>query len=70
MKIRHLFKVFRFLISPMELDKIVASLHPLERKVVSVLSKATDVPSIMKETKLKDVEVITYPPSIPRAEKI
>lgn len=42
----------------MNLDKLVQSLHPLERKVLPVLDKHATVPSICAATGLKDVEVI------------
>ncbi|MEM4247072.1 MAG: phenylalanine--tRNA ligase subunit alpha [Candidatus Woesearchaeota archaeon] len=42
----------------MNLDKLVQSLHPLERKVLPVLDKHSSVPEICAATGLKDVEVI------------
>jgi phenylalanyl-tRNA synthetase alpha chain len=42
----------------MNLDKLVQSLHPLERKVLPVLGKHATVPAICAATGLKDVEVI------------
>ncbi|MEM4242639.1 MAG: phenylalanine--tRNA ligase subunit alpha [Candidatus Woesearchaeota archaeon] len=41
----------------MNFDKLVQSLHPLERKVLPVLDKHTTVPAICAATGLKDVEV-------------
>ncbi len=42
----------------MNLDKLVQSLHQLERKVLPVLDRNTAVPAICAATGLKDVEVV------------
>jgi len=42
----------------MEIKKLIASLHPLERKVLPVLAKTLDFNEIIGQTKLKDVEVM------------
>jgi phenylalanyl-tRNA synthetase alpha chain len=42
----------------MNFDKLVQSLHPLERKVLPVLDKNFTVPAICSATGLKDVEVV------------
>ncbi len=42
----------------MDIDKLSKSLHPLERKVLPFISKHTTVDELVKETKLKDVEVM------------
>ena len=39
-------------------EKVFASLHPLERKVVEVLDKAKTTGEIEKATKLSEVEVM------------
>ena len=42
----------------MEIKKIIDTLHPLERKVLPVLDKVTELNDIINKTKLKDVEVM------------
>jgi phenylalanyl-tRNA synthetase alpha chain len=42
----------------MELDKIINSLHPLERIVLPLLSKINSFSELVKASKLKDVEVM------------
>ena len=42
----------------MEEDKIIAALHPLERRVLPVLAKHSSFEAILRESKLKDVEVM------------
>lgn len=39
------------------MEKLINTLHPLERKVLPVLSKVTSLAEIAKETKLQEVEV-------------
>jgi phenylalanyl-tRNA synthetase alpha chain len=40
------------------MDKLINTLHPLERKVLPVLGKVNDLAGIAKETKLQEVEVM------------
>jgi len=40
------------------MDKLLESLHPLERKVLPVLAKTTNFEEIKKETGMQDVEVV------------
>jgi phenylalanyl-tRNA synthetase alpha chain len=40
------------------MDKLISTLHPLERKVLPVLDKVTSLTAIAKETKLQEVEVM------------
>jgi phenylalanyl-tRNA synthetase alpha chain len=42
----------------MEIKKLIDALHPLERKVLPVLDKTLDFNEIIKQTGLKDVEVM------------
>lgn len=42
----------------MEIKKLIDTLHPLERKVLPVLAKTLDFNEILKQTNLKDVEVM------------
>jgi phenylalanyl-tRNA synthetase alpha chain len=42
----------------MEEDKIIAALHPLERKVLPILARHSHFEDIIRESKLKDVEVM------------
>ncbi len=42
----------------MNLNKLIQSLHPLERKVLPFIKKDTTVDELIKESKLKDVEVM------------
>jgi phenylalanyl-tRNA synthetase alpha chain len=42
----------------MEIKKLIDTLHHLERKVLPVLDKTLDFNEILKQTKLKDVEVM------------
>jgi len=42
----------------MEIKKLIDTLHPLERKVLPVLVKTLDFNEILKQTQLKDVEVM------------
>lgn len=40
------------------MDKLISTLHPLERRVLPVLSKLSGLSEIAKETKLQEVEVM------------
>lgn len=42
----------------MQFDKLIATLHPLERKVLPVLEKLDSLSEISKDTKLQKVEVV------------
>ena len=42
----------------MNIKRLVASLHPLERAVLPVLDKANSLNQIVVETKLKEVQVM------------
>lgn len=42
----------------MDLKRLINQLHPLERKVLPVLSKESSLEGIVKESKLKEVEVM------------
>ena len=42
----------------MEIDKIVNSLHPLERAVLPFISNAHSFADLVKASKLKDIEVM------------
>lgn len=42
----------------MEIDKILAALHPLERRVLPFLDKVNSLEGLVKETGLKEVEVM------------
>jgi len=42
----------------MEIKKLIDTLHPLERKVLPVLARTLDFNEIIKQTQLKDVEVM------------
>jgi len=42
----------------MDIKKLIDTLHPLERKVLPVLAKTLDFNEIIKQTELKDVEVM------------
>ena len=42
----------------MEIDRLLATLHPLERKVLPFLSKVTTAKELVEQSGLKDVEVI------------
>jgi len=42
----------------MDIDKLVKSLHPLERKVLPFIDKDTSLDDLVKKSKLKDVEVM------------
>ncbi|MBW2965802.1 phenylalanine--tRNA ligase subunit alpha [Candidatus Woesearchaeota archaeon] len=42
----------------MDIKKLIDTLHPLERKVLPVLDKTLDFNEILKQTNLKDVEVM------------
>ncbi len=42
----------------MDIKKIINSLHPLERKVLPILDKYTSLSDIIKQTDLKEVEVM------------
>jgi phenylalanyl-tRNA synthetase alpha chain len=42
----------------MDIKKLIETLHPLERKVLPVLAKTLDFNEILKQTQLKDVEVM------------